>query len=83
MDDYYQTAIRRMQELFSEHRTDVEEICQHILDRKPINKMQEPEHRFVKFSFNGTNFLYDTYTTLVKAETEEGWIQLDCEYEHN
>lgn len=76
---YLKAALNQMMSQYAEKRSDVHEYLEGILTEADLNTMKKiPEHRFIAFSFGGTNFLYDTLTTLVEYQTPEGkWHVID------
>lgn len=67
-----------MRDLYSERRSDVAEVCQHILDGKDFEHI--PEHRYVHWNYGGKQFMYDTLTTHVEVCENREWRILDTEY---
>jgi hypothetical protein len=92
---YLEACLNKMAKLFAEHRSDVEEDIHYILDGNDLDSTCEflyVESRFVKFTFRGTEFAYDTYTTQpevcgephqdeICSEASDGWFILNCDYE--
>jgi len=72
---YYRRALEIMQGLFVEKRSDVAEDIEYILehegDLEKIRKELHAESRYIKFTHNGTQFEYDTLTTLVEVYDPE------------
>lgn len=76
-------GLQDIRDMFSERRSDVEEICQDVLQGKPADK-SKVEHRYVKWEYAGKRFLYDTLTTLVEVEEKPGnWEVLNTEYSND
>lgn len=74
--------IKVVADWYTEKRSDVNEILYQILDGKEPDKSYV-EGRYVKWSFNGIDFMYDTLTTLVEfAEGSDHWQEVSgIEYE--
>lgn len=62
--------IQNVARLYSEKRSDVSEILNCILEGKEPS-VDIVEHRYVKWTHNGINFIYDTLTTLVEYQGED------------
>ena len=70
---YLEGALDQMAEQYSEKRSDVEEYIVGILSGTPLELLEKvPEHRYIKWVFNDTSFMYDTLTTLVDYKNESG-----------
>lgn len=75
-EEYYRKALKEIAVLYAEKRTDVEEICTHVLEGKPIEELKKyPEHRYVKWMHNGVEYEYDTLTTLVSYYGDDGMLK--------
>ena len=71
-------SLAKMRDIYEEKRSDVADMCQAILDGKDP-KAEYAEHRYVEWTYNGVDFMYDTLTTLVKVRDDEigHWMIFD------
>ncbi len=76
-------SLKQMAEQYAEKRSDVEEYCSGILDGNSLEELRKlPEHRFVKWTVNDVQYMYDTLTTLVEYLDQSGeWLTIATTYE--
>ena len=82
-EQYYRDALEKICRLYSEKRSDVSDIATDVLNNEPLDGLEEKvEHRYVKYTHNGVNYVYDTLTTLVEYQKPDGsWkIVSDIQY---
>lgn len=80
---YYREALTKLRNMYVEKRSDVSDIVDMILDKEPLDDIEElVEHRYVHFNHNGTEYEYDTLTTLVEYQDKDGkWkVVSDIQY---
>jgi len=91
---YLEACLKRMQDIYVEKRSDVSDMIESILNcSKVTDVLYLAEKRFVKFKYQGADFVYDSLTTQVSTngspkpmefcfkDTGEEWNILECEYE--
>jgi hypothetical protein len=74
-------ALGKMADLYAENRSDISDMCVAILNGEMPRK-ENVEHRYVKWNFNGTDFIYDTLTTLVEMRLGYTWVPVETKYEN-
>lgn len=84
---YYEEALRQLESLYMEKRSDVSDIAGMALNHQPLDALHEiVEHRYVCYSHNGVEYQYDTLTTLVEYKDPQSgeWLQVkDIQYKND